>query len=93
MNQLPPELAFFAELVDAQPQSTQEAFQYCLCLMMVEAGKMQLASIIPTDTTPLCVFISIAGERFAVHRPPITKAEEQQLIEALREIMEDEDLD
>lgn len=60
--------------------------------MMVEAGKMQVVDTIPTDTIPLCDFITITGDSFAVHRTSITEAEEQQLIAALREILQDEEL-
>jgi hypothetical protein len=37
MTNLPPELAAFASVVDAQPEPVRAAFQYCLALAMVEA--------------------------------------------------------
>lgn len=70
MTQLPSDLACFAGFLDAQPLSVREAFQYCLCLMMVEAGKMQLVNTVPTDTSPLCIFVSLKGEPFSVHCCP-----------------------
>jgi hypothetical protein len=38
MTNLPPELAAFASLADAQPEPVRAAFQYCLALAMVESG-------------------------------------------------------
>jgi hypothetical protein len=35
---LPPELAAFAPVVDAQPEPVRAAFQYCLALAMVGSG-------------------------------------------------------
>ena len=37
MTTLPPEFAMFASLLDAQPAPVRDAFNYCLCLLMVEA--------------------------------------------------------
>ncbi len=47
MSQLHSEVAYFAEFINAQPKPVSEAFQYCLCLMMVEAGKMNLVASSP----------------------------------------------
>jgi hypothetical protein len=34
MSDLPPELAAFASLLDAQPAPVREAFRYCLALLI-----------------------------------------------------------
>jgi hypothetical protein len=39
-NGLLSELAGFAAMLDAQSPSVRQLFQYGLCLMMVETGKM-----------------------------------------------------
>lgn len=42
MINFPPELAVFANHLDAQPGPVRTVFQYCLALLMVEAGKAKL---------------------------------------------------
>jgi hypothetical protein len=90
MDELPPELAGFAAFLDAQPQPVREIFQYCLCLMMVEAGKMQLIKTVPGEASAICVFESIAGETFNVARPLMSQEEEANVVAVLREILKDE---
>lgn len=60
-NTLPPELAGFAAMVDAQPPSVRQLFQYGLCLMMVEAGKMARVQTITADEAELTVFQTMTG--------------------------------
>jgi hypothetical protein len=45
------------------------AFNYCLALMMVEAGKAKLIETRPGEAGTICVFESAAGERFSLARP------------------------
>jgi len=90
MTDLPPELEGFSSLLDAQPQPVREVFQYCLCLMMVEAGRMRLADTVPGESSPICIFESTAGESFSVPRPPMSQEEEAGVIAMLREILKDE---
>jgi hypothetical protein len=59
MTTLPPQLDAFASILDAQPAPVREAFQYCLCLLMVEAGKMRLVE--KRSSEP-----ALAGEREGV---------------------------
>ena len=56
MNELPPDLQMFGAYLDAQPQPVREAFQYCLCLIMLETGGMKLVKTIPGDDGMLCFF-------------------------------------
>jgi hypothetical protein len=90
MIDLPPELEGLASLLGAQPQPVREAFEYCLCLMMVEAGKMRLVDTIPGEVSPICIFESTVGEPFSVARPPMSQKEEAGVIAMLREILKDE---
>ncbi|HET6443393.1 MAG TPA: hypothetical protein VFI27_02345 [candidate division Zixibacteria bacterium] len=90
MTDLPPELEGFASLLEAQPQPVREVFQYCLCLMMVEAGKMRLVDTVPGEASPISVFESAAGESFSVARPPMSQEEEAEVKAMLREILKDE---
>ena len=90
MTDLPPELEGFASLLDAQPQPVREIFQYCLCLMMIEAGKMRLVGTVPGDVSPISVFATTAGDTFSVARPPMSQEEEGEVIAVLREILKDE---
>ena len=90
MSDLPPELEGFASLLDAQPQPVREVFQYCLCLMMIEAGKMRFVNTISGDVSPIIVFETTAGEIFSVACPPMSQEEEDEVIAVLREILKDE---
>lgn len=90
MNNLPPELAQFAAFLDAQPAQVQIIFQYCLCLMMVEAGRMRLVKTLPGESGGVCVFETVAGDVFSLNKPPISKEDEAALIEQLRDILDDE---
>lgn len=92
MTNLPPELQQFAAFLDALPQPVQAAFQYCLCLLMVEAGKMRLVETLPSESGSICVFETVAGDRFSVVKPPISKEDEADLVEQLRDILDEEGL-
>ena len=62
------------------------AFAYCLCLLMVEAGRMRLVSKTPGDDGPLCHFHSADGEVFLVPEPALTAAQLTQLKTILYQI-------
>jgi hypothetical protein len=90
MTNLPPEFQQFAAILDAQPGPVQVAFQYAMCLLMVESGKMRLVETIPGESGPYCVFETIAGDNFSVTNPPIDKETEAVLVEQLRAILDGE---
>jgi hypothetical protein len=52
MPDIPTSLASFSALLDAQPEPVRQAFNYCLALMMVEAGKARLIETFPGLATP-----------------------------------------
>jgi len=85
MTTLPPELATFSYLLDAQPAPVRDAFHYCLCLLMVEAGVMRLV-----ENGEVCVFETVARVKFSVTKPLLSREQEAALIDVLREILEDE---
>lgn len=89
-NELPPELAGFAAMVDAQPLSVRQLFQYGLCLMMVEAGKMVRAHTVTADDAELTEFQSVTGETIVLPRPSLSPEEETTFITLLRQILEEE---
>ena len=91
INSLPPEFEMLSMLIDGQAPPIREAFHYCLCLMMVETGKMKLIGTIPGDSNQLCLFETAVGEQFSIPRPALSPGEEASLMEALREILDDED--
>jgi hypothetical protein len=93
VTSLPPEFEMLSMLIDGQAPPVREAFQYCLCLLMVETGGMKLIGTIPGDSSQLCLFETAVGEQFSIPRPPLSSEEEEGLMEALREILEDEDLE
>ena len=92
MKDLPAELQIFGSFLDAQPRPVREAFQYCLCLLMIESGDMKLVETLPGDEGELCYFETSAGEAFTIPRPAITAEQEAGVIETLREILRDEGL-
>ena len=69
----------------------REAFNYCLCLLMAQAGVMRLVEKIPGDNGEICVFETTSGDHFSVVKPAISKEQELALIDVLREILEDEE--
>ena len=83
----PPELAAFASVLDAQPGRVRDAFNYCMCLLMVEAGKMRLVEEGPGE---ICVFETVTRVKFRVAKPALSRDQEAALIDVLREILKDE---
>jgi hypothetical protein len=55
MTTLPPELAAFSDLLDAQPAPVRDAFSYCLCMLMAQAGVMRLVEKVPGENGTVCV--------------------------------------
>lgn len=88
---LPPELAAFSYLLDAQPAPVRDAFSYCLCLLMVQAGKMRLVRKVAGEQGKIYVFETTVGDTFSVARPAINKEQEAALIDVLREILKEEE--
>ena len=64
----------------------RDAFHYCLCLLMVEAGRMRLV-----ENGEICVFETAARRKFSVTRPDLSRDQEAALIDVLREILKDEE--
>ena len=90
MLTLPPELAAFSYLLDAQPAPVRDAFHYCLCVLMVEAGKMRLVEKVPGEDGEICEFETVARVKFSVTRPALSRDQEAALLDVLREILKDE---
>lgn len=90
LTELPPEIQGFASFLDAQSSPVRGAFAYCLCLMMVETGKMRLVDTLPGETSPICVFETFVGDTFRVPHPPMNREEEAEVIALLRDILKDE---
>jgi hypothetical protein len=90
MTTLPPELAAFSDLLDAQPAPVRDAFQYCLCVLMAQAGVMRLVEKVPSENGVVCVFATTSGDHFGVRRPAMTREQEAELIDTLRDILQDE---
>jgi hypothetical protein len=95
MTHLPPELAAFSYLLDAQPAPVRDCFHYCLCLLMVEAGKMHLVEKVPGEPVladrpgngTVCVFATTSGDHFSVVEPKMSKESRAALIDVLRQIL------
>lgn len=91
-TELPPELQGFASFLDAQSRPIRDAFAYCLCLMMVEIGKLRLVDTLPGETSPICVFETFIGDTFSVPCPSMNQEEEVEVIAMQRDILKDEGL-
>jgi hypothetical protein len=74
-DRMAPYLSAFAALLDAQPEPVRAAFNYCLALVMVEAGKARLVETQPGEAGTICVFESVAGQRFSLARPSMSDEE------------------
>jgi hypothetical protein len=98
MTTLPPELAAFSDLLDAQPAHVRDCFNYCLCLLMAQAGKMRLVEKVPGEPVladgpgngTVCVFETTSGDHFSMVEPKMSKESKAALIDVLREILEEE---
>ena len=64
----------------------RDAFHYCLCLLMVEAGKMRLVEKVPGE---ICVFETTVGERFSAVESAINKQQELALIGVFGGVLEE----
>jgi hypothetical protein len=64
ITDLPPELAFFASLLDAQPAPARDAIPCYLCRLMIETDKACLVEAVPGEASEVCVFETVAGNRF-----------------------------
>ena len=89
-DNLPPELQALAALLDIQPGPVQVAFQYCVAMLMVEAGKATLIATAPGEAGLVCTFRTVAGDVFNLNRPPMSAEDEAAMKETLREILEEE---
>jgi hypothetical protein len=54
------------------------------------AGVRQAHLVESGETSPMCVFETIAGDTFSVARPLISREQEASLVAELREILEEE---
>lgn len=90
MSDLPPELAQFVALLDAQPGPVHTIFQYCLAMLMVEAGKTELIQTASSENGPVCTFKTVAGDTFTLLKPPLNEVNEAVMMERLRQILDEE---
>lgn len=91
-NQLPSELQMLSAYVDGLAPPVRQTFDYSLCLMMVETGKMSLLTTMPGEDGQLCLFATKNGEQFWILRPPLLPEQEKALIAAVRKILHDKNL-
>ncbi len=61
----------------------RDAFNYCLCLLMAEAGKMRLVEKVPGEHGTVCVFATTSGDHFGVVKPAISREQELALLDVL----------
>jgi hypothetical protein len=90
MNTLQHDLEILSFLVGVQPSQVGRVFDYSLCAMMVEAGKMERVDVLPNGSSPIHVFQTVSGDTCSVERPPMSEEVEAKLITELRIILEEE---
>jgi hypothetical protein len=88
MPTLPSDLAAFATLLDGQPALVRDNFNYCLCLMMVEADWPELLQIVPGmgRSKGNCRHPLRAAEKYALAGPPLSQQQNVEMIEMVREL-------
>ena len=84
MTEFPSELQKFTTFLDEQPAPLQTAFQYCLCSVLVETGKMQLVETLFDSGATICTFETISGSVFNVAKPAVNQEQEAALKKLLR---------
>jgi hypothetical protein len=67
------------------PSPVRDAFNYCMCLLMVEADKMRLVDTMPGESGELCTFETVTGDTFSIARPPMSQVCKFIPISAMRE--------
>jgi hypothetical protein len=68
----------------------RQAFNYCLALMMVEAGKAHVIETLPGEAGQVCTFETVAGEQFSPARPALGEEAEAEVRDIVREILGEE---
>jgi hypothetical protein len=89
MTNLGLDISDIADLLRAQPKPIRDAFYYWLCLMMVEAGKMELVETMPGEEGPICVFRSAAGESIVLPKPALDGQQQEAAVKQLRDALRD----
>ncbi len=57
---------------------------------MVEAGQAELVRTEPGEAGAYCTFETTAGDVFTVLKPPLSEAQEAEMVERLRGILDEE---
>jgi hypothetical protein len=65
----------------AAGSGVRDAFHYCLCLLMVEAGLMRMVEKLAGEN--MCVFETPRRERFSVVKPALSRDQEAALLDVL----------
>jgi hypothetical protein len=73
----------FAFLLQTQPAPVRDAFNYCLCVLMIQAGKMRLVEKVLGENGVVCVFETTVGDRFSVTLPVLSKEQEAVMNDGL----------
>jgi hypothetical protein len=88
MDKIPPEFKPFLVFLESQPLRVRDAYDYCLCLLMVESGDMET---VPGPAAPISMFKNSAGETFPVEKPPLSQVQIDEVLETLRSHADNDD--
>lgn len=86
-TELPPEFEPVLQHLKSQPESVREIFHYAIVLMMMDDEKARVLETQEENGKTVWIVQTIAGDKFAVVRPPISEELEQVLLQQIRQIV------
>lgn len=88
-NELPAELDRQAALIDQQPPTVREVFQFLIAIALAESGKAELINVAQVDERVHYSYRTITGDVFSVVRPEIDAEMEKAVRRELVGILEE----
>ena len=90
MDNLPPELEALGDLLDAQPASVREIFQYALTMLLIEDHKAAVIEQHTMDAREYLTIQTLAGDTFSIAKPLVGDEMLDTLMEMARDVLQDE---
>lgn len=87
---LPTEFEPLLKLLQAQPQSVRELFQFAIVLMMIDDEKARLIGTSAEDGKTHWQIRTILGDEFRIVKPDVSEETEQMLLQQVRQILADD---
>ena len=90
---LPPEFERLADLLSEQLPEVRDLFRYALVLAMIDDEEARVIGNRAENGQEWLTIKTLVGEVFEIMRPPISEVVEGQLMEEVRAIIKDEEVD